>query len=221
MARVCHHRGIGKENTIEAISSAIQVSPFIVEFDVQLEKSKLNLGHPPDLGKNTVVEALELFKNNRLLPKIDLKLTSKSFDEALSLLVDVLTAWAPRKALVNISGDLNANQYMQAEQLLMSKTGDATLLNIDLGRYGANDRDEIIGHIRGLERVPFSISPNLDDDIATAIDIAKIVGIPHLHFWSTFDKHYSTTYLYSQMKLCQGNGLEVYFDIKDSNVIRD
>lgn len=218
MAKVCYHRGIGRENSLEAISSAIKTSPFLVEFDVQVWNNTLYLGHPPELGESTLAEALELFKNTRLLPKIDLKLTSESLTEALTLLVAELVTWAPRKALVNVGGETSAVEYMNSERLFMSKVGDNALLNIDLERYGGISRDEMIAHIKSLTRMPFSISPNLSDDLPAAIDIAKVVGIPHIHFWAHHDEQYTIVELYNKMKLCQKSGLKVYFDIKDSNI---
>ncbi len=221
LAKVCHHRGFGKDNTLQSISAGIKISPFLVEFDVQWSNNALRLGHPPELGKETLDEALQLFTDTNILPKIDIKLTNQSFDQAIDELVKFLEKWKPRKALINISGNLISDGYMQAEKRLMELTDDNTLLNIDLERYGRNDTNTVISHLRNLSRLPFSISPNLKDETAIAINLAKNLGITNIHFWSTFDDKHSIEFLHKQMKLCENNGLVVYFDIKTENICTD
>lgn len=218
LAKICHHRGIGQENSLKSISTAIAVSPFLVEFDVQWSDDELRLGHPPELSEPTLDQALLLFEGTDILPKIDLKLTEDSYEHGLGALVNILNVWAPRKALINIAGDLSAGRYMQGEKILMNKTGANVLLNIDLDRYKPNNQKTIIAHVKDLSRTPFSISPNLADDAHEAIKFASSLGIPHVHFWSTFNARHPIQNLHERMVLCQKNGLEVYFDIKSSNV---
>lgn len=218
LSKVCYHRGIGKENTLDSIQSAIVKSPFLVEFDVQWSKNELRLGHPPDLGENTLVEALKLFQNTNILPKIDLKLTNITFVNALGALVHILNQWTPRKAIINIDGDLDVDEYMQAEKELIRGTDENILLNIDLGRYGTNNNEAIVAYLKSLNRLPFSISPNLNDNAMIAIKLAKSLGIHHIHFWSFFDEKHSLEDLYNRMELCRDNDLEVFFDIKETNI---
>ncbi len=219
MARVCYHRGIGKENSLESIQSAIDLRPFLVEFDIQWNTGELKLGHPPDVSTTALSEVLPLFEGKTVLPKIDIKLPKPTADIAIDSLIQHLATLRPRQALINIAGEMLADEFMQAEFQLMNETGEHVLLNIDLGRYTEKSRQECIAHVQSLGRRPFSISPNLDDDTTYAIAFAKEIGILHMHFWSTFDKQYSVNYLYEKMTECLDSGLEVYFDIKTQNII--
>jgi hypothetical protein len=164
-------------------------------------------------------EALELFLATSKLPKIDIKLTSQTADQALVSLINELHTWIPREALINVDGNLKADDYMNAEAQLQEETGDNVLLNIDLGRYRGKSHEAIVVHLHSLSRLPFSISPNLDDDIEYAIEFAKDLGIPQLHFWANFDRQYTIGELYEKMKLAEARGLVVYFDIKSSNIV--
>ncbi len=219
-ARLCPHRGIGKENTLESIRSGIQLNPFLVEFDIQYFKNDLYLGHPPDLNiKSTLADALGLFTNTSTLPKVDIKLDINNFRAALELLITGLVPCSPKKVLVNISGALDASKYMAAETSMIRKTTDNVLLNIDLERYKGKSAQEIATHIIGLDRKPFSVSPNLDNDIPAAISFAIKQNIPHLHLWSYSDRTYSLKHFYKIMQSVLDSGLEVYFDIKTQNIL--
>ncbi len=220
-ARLCPHRGVGKENTIESIASGIALKPFMVEFDVHEFDNALYLGHPPVISTEATLEdALRLFANTTTMPKVDIKLNSGNAKAALQILIYKLAKHGPKKVLVNISGDLDANQYMLAELTLIKNTGEDVLLNIDLGRYAGKNNIEIANHINDLARSPFSVSPNLEDDIQGAIGFSHNQNIPQIHFWSYFDRSYRLEDLYKIMELVLGNGLQVYFDIKTQNIIR-
>lgn len=219
-ARLCPHRGIGKENTLQGIRSGIELNPFFVEFDVQYFKNALHLGHPPDLNTtSTLLNALELFANTTTMPKVDIKLDITNYSAALELLLTELTAYNPKKVLLNIAGELDADKYMAAETTITRKTSTNILLNIDLARYNGKSSQQIATHLNGLDRKPFSLSPNLDDDVSAAISFAIKQNIPQLHFWSHFDRTYSLKHLYKIMQSVLDSGLEVYFDIKTQNII--
>ncbi len=218
LARLCPHRGIGQENSLDAIGAGIKTSPLFVEFDIQWNNNNLYLGHPPVVGNDTLSQALELFKNTPIIPKIDIKLTSQTSNLALDELINQMSGWNPQKALINIAGDLNADEYFDAEKKLIAYTGDNVLLNIDLERYRGKNESEILTHINGLSRVPFSISPNLQTSTKAAIDFAKHNNIGHIHFWSFFDKKYTINNLYSRLEICKRHNLDVYFDIKTQNI---
>lgn len=218
LAKLCPHRGIGVENSLAAIQSGITANPLFVEFDIQWHNNDLYLGHPPEVGKNTLHEALELFRNTSTLPKIDIKLTSQTSNSALKALIVQLSTWNPKKALINIAGDLTADKYFQAEIRLMASTDKNILLNIDLERYSGKSKSAITAHIKHLQRIPFSISPNLATNTIDAINFAKQESIHDIHFWSYFDKKYSANDLYKRMEQCSKNGLQVYFDIKTQNI---
>jgi hypothetical protein len=218
--RLCPHRGIGEENTLTSIYAGIQRRPFMVEFDVQLHDHKLHLGHPPVLNtESTLQDALNLFVHKPVIPKIDLKLNAKTFYSAIASLVDELDDWSPNISLVSIDGDLDAKGFMLAENQILKLTDNKTLLNVDLCKYKNKTSKEIDRHIQGLTRHPFSISPNLDDDIDYAIDFAIKHKIGHVHFWAKHDKKYGLNFLYSLMERVLDSGLEVYFDISDLNII--
>ncbi|MDQ2972864.1 MAG: hypothetical protein M3Q79_00060 [bacterium] len=219
-ARLCPHRGAGQDNTLESIKSGIDLNPLFVEFDTQYFKNKLHLGHPPDLNtKSTLTDALELFTNTTTVPKVDIKLGNSNYSAALELLITELTAYSPKKVLVNIAGGLNADKYMESETSMIRKTSSNVLLNIDLGRYSGKTAQEIATHVNGLDRKPFSVSPNLDDDIQATISFAIKQNIPHVHFWSHPARTYRLNDLYNIMQSVLDSGLEVYFDIKTQNII--
>lgn len=218
--RLCPHRGIGQENTLASIKTAIAAQPFMVEFDVQMYRHKLHLGHPPAINKEaTLAEALRLFLSDQVMPKVDLKLSARSLSEGLKVLSNELISWSPRTSLINIDGELDADGFMSTESRLMRMTDDKTLLNIDLRRYKSKSLGEINKHIQSLARPPFSVSPNLDDNIEYSIEFALSHRIGHIHFWAFQDRQYDLELLYSLMQRVLGNGLEVYFDIKYENII--
>jgi hypothetical protein len=220
ISRLCPHRGIGKENTLESIEAAISIHPFMVEFDVQLYRKSLHLGHPPDVNtESSLNAALKLFLKKSVMPKIDLKLNSRTYDEALAMLIDSLVAWNPRKALINIDGDLGADKFMEAESILVSRTSDSTRLNIDIGRYKNKSKLEINRHINNLARRPFSLSPNLDDNINNSINFALQNKIPQIHFWATRNRQYDLGWLSEIMDYVLSYGLEVRFDIRYENIM--
>lgn len=218
--RLCPHRGAGIENTLSTVQSGIGLKPFFVEFDVQWHGDGLYLGHPPDMSKNTSLsDVLNLFANTPVLPKIDTKLDSHSWQLALSELIRELRKLGSRKALVNISGDLIADKYFEAETLLVKATSHNTLLNIDLKRYQGKSQKEVIEHIEWLGRKPFSISPNIDSDVEHAINFAIQEQINQVHFWAFPESKHSLQKLYELMELYLGRGLEVYFDIRADNIV--
>jgi glycerophosphoryl diester phosphodiesterase len=218
-SRLCPHRGIGKENTMQSIVAGISSMPFMVEFDVQLHSGTLYLGHPPQLNQeSTLQDALQQFLNKSAIPKIDLKLNPLTSQQSLDSLVAQLYRWGDG-ALVNIDGDLDAKGFMAAEDFLMRKTEKSTLLNVDLCRYKGVDAITIDQHINDLTRAPFSLSPNLEDDLAYAIKFALKHKIPQIHFWSFYNKKYSQEFLCQRMETVLSNGIEVYFDIKTTNII--
>ncbi|MDQ3094287.1 MAG: hypothetical protein M3Q70_03895, partial [bacterium] len=92
-------------------------------------------------------------------------------------------------------------------------------LNIDLNRYKQKTHAEIENHIKNLARTPFSLSPNLDDDIEHAIDFAFKFNVGHIHFWSNIDNKYELSYYYSLMQRVLDSGLQVYFDIRYQNIV--
>lgn len=100
-SKLCHHRGIGEENSLSAIKRGIRSSPFMVEFDIQWDKNDLYLGHPPEITNTKLIDALELFINSQILPKVDIKLKLQSFDDALSRLIKILNELKPQIVLVN------------------------------------------------------------------------------------------------------------------------
>jgi len=219
--RLCPHRGVGQENTIASIRQGIAKNPFMVEFDTQYYDGNLYLGHPPNLNKETTLaDALQLFDNALILPKIDLKVNFLDYERSLETLINQLENWNPRRALVNISDGLNIGNYMRAEAALMRRTDSNILLNIDLDRYKDKSDKQITEHLNNLPRRPFSLSPNLDDDIEASIDFAVRHGIPHIHFWAFHDRAYSLNFLYEVMDAALDQGLEVYFDIRLQNVAR-
>jgi glycerophosphoryl diester phosphodiesterase len=218
--RLCPHRGVGIENTLEAIKSAIKLNPFLVEFDIQEYKHRLFLGHPPKIDmKADLSQALSHFNKTTTLPKVDLKLSEITFDSALKLIPEYVKESILKNVLVNIDGELKPEQFMLAESNLMKNTDYKILLNIDLGRYNSLSEGTIDNHINNLDRKPFSISPNLEDNLSQVIKYAKKHKIYQIHFWSFPKSKYSLVQLYEKMNYVLLSGLEVYFDIKNQNII--
>lgn len=219
--RLCPHRGIGQDNTLEGIELGLKLKPFMLEFDIQLYDSKLHLGHPPQVNTTALLtDALSLYANGQTLPKVDMRLEGHEIETSLSLLATLLNERSNSKVLVNIAGELhNATLYMAAEQRFIQNTKDNILLNIDTARYVGKTDDEISRHVGSLVRTPFSLSPNLETDIPKAITFALEHHIPHIHFWSSFDRRYSREHLHKVMRSVLENGLEVYFDMKTENIL--
>jgi len=218
--RLCPHRGIGEDNTLGGIERGLELKPFLLEFDIQHYDHELHLGHPPEVNETaTLADALSLYSRSKTIPKVDLKLTDADIEVSLNLLAAELAKWSPRKVLVNIAGELrDAASYMEAESTLLKITDNNVLLNIDLDRYRGISDNGVAEHVENLERIPFSISPNLDANIPAAIDFALQHDIPNIHFWSSFDKRYSKEHLFGVMGYVLDSALEVYFDIKAVNI---
>ena len=221
-SRLCPHRGKGEENTVRGITAAIADKPFMVEFDVQWFQNNLYLGHPPQQKMGESLEsALALFSDTKVMPKVDLKLPKDSFDEALHFLCDTLVSSSLEKILVNIGGQADTMNYMKAEKILLAAAPHNILLNIDLRRYEEASLQVIDEHVISLARKPVSLSPNLEDDIAQAIDFALYHDIPHVHYWAHPHKKYSTEQLIDIMIITEKRGLSCYFDIGKHNIIVD
>lgn len=161
---ICPHRGLGKENSLVAIKSAIDTNPFMVEFDIQNVNGTFYLGHPPKINyKSTLIDAVEIFKNTNVLPKVDIKCNT-NWRSDIDLLINQLENYNT-DFLINIGGDnLSSRQFMNAELYLLQETKSVFLLNIDIARYYNNERNIINNHISSLPRKPFSVSPMLEGD---------------------------------------------------------
>lgn len=218
--RICPHRGIGLENTIPAIVTAVEQAPFLVEFDVQYSDGQLYLGHPPVINMDARLgDALRLFQNSSTIPKVDIKLDPQTWRTALDYLITQLNAYGPQQVLLNIDGRLDAPNYFEAESILMQRTDDNVLLNIDLARYVGQGEQAISDHLGTLHRSPFSISPNLASDINFSLDFAIANGIKQVHFWAFSQAKYSQADLIELMQQCLDRHLEVYFDIVAGNMM--
>jgi glycerophosphoryl diester phosphodiesterase len=218
--RFCPHRGIGEENTLASITAGVRTQPFLVEFDVQWINDNHYLGHPPvKKTDETLSEALQIYTGKSTMPKVDLKLTPESSRQAITALCSTLSETPVNRILVNISGKVDARDYMHAEQLLVRNTPNNVMLNIDLGRYAGISMPDIENHIYTPMRKPFSLSPNLDDDLDEALDFALNHSIPQVHFWSHEDKQYDIDRLFGILTATEEKGLTCYFDVKEQNII--
>lgn len=212
--RICPHRGIGQENTLEAIQEGLKTEPFLLEFDVQMHDYDLFLGHPPLLNTETTLEqALNLYVGHRTTPKVDVKLTTISMHQAIDRLIAIAGSYKS-KMLVNLSGSLSSSQYMAAEKYLIQAASPYILLNIDLGRYQECAAEVIQQHLEELSGKIFSISPNLEDDIQPVIETATTYDVHHIHFWTLPDRTYLKSALAIRMEQLLDRGFEVYFDVQ-------
>ncbi len=219
LERICPHRGIGDENTLAAIENGLLLQPFLLEFDVQYHHQNLYLGHPPGMAREaTLQEALELFAGQTSLPKVDLKLTERTVFVGLWAFITAIDK-LPFSVLVNISGDLQPQAYMKAEQVLMKSTPATVLLNIDLARYGKLSVAQIDAHLSSLARKPFSISPNLEAPLYMVESLARRHDIQHIHFWSHPASSYPVATLEEKLDDLQRKNFEVCFDIKQQNIM--
>jgi len=150
--RLCPHRGIGEDNTLEGIEKGLELKPFLLEFDIQSYGNELHLGHPPKVNRTaTLADALNLYQHSETMPKVDLKLADADDDSSLGLLIAELGNWSFRKILINIAGELHDPvAYMKAESTLMQNTGSNVLLNIDLARYDGENDIKIAKHVANL-----------------------------------------------------------------------
>lgn len=218
-ARFCPHRGLGKDNTLEGIKAAIELKPYLVEFDIQLHDGALRLGHPPDLNPDQMLsDALILFDDTGVLPKVDVKITEDNYVSTLELLQNIFNNRSS-KVLINIDGDCSSDVYMESEVILLDANNSNIFLNVDLGRYSEKNQEEIDAHIENLARTPFSVSPNIVNDLDETIKFAKKHKILHIHFWSTHNHLHKKADLYEKLDKVLDSRLEAYFDIKQSNII--
>lgn len=215
--RFCPHRGIGEENTLAALCKAIRRRPYFVEFDVQFYRGNLYLGHPPGRTQETLSEALQLFSSASTFPKVDIKLTPKTSQQALAR-TNALLKGIRQKVLVNVSGDVNVATITEAERWLAKNLPGHCLLNADISRYQTLGGGAIDKHLRSLAKKPFSLSPNLESDIDLACAVAVKHGIGQLHFWAHHHHTYSLQYFIPLMNRVKAEGLEPYFDIQKRNI---
>lgn len=215
---ICPHRGIGDENSLIAIRSAVKNKPFMVEFDVQNIGGKLYLGHPPLVNLDvSVAEALIEFENSNVIPKIDLKCSIDWKTDIDLLLIE--TNSVKTNMIINIGGDnLDQNEFVEAEKYLLLHSEANYLLNIDIERYGNLGDIKILNHIRSLDRGPYSVSPKMEGDFDKEIDLATSSGIKNIHFWSNNSATYSEHELEHLINYYNDQGFNVLFDIK-SNII--
>lgn len=217
---LCPHRGVGGENTLEAIKSGLLLNPFLLEFDVHCFNKELYLGHPPNRSKEaTLDQALALYSGISTLPKIDVKLDKNTIAVTIDRLIEIITKNI-RPVLINLSGNLNSEQYLKAERYLYrAHANNSIMLNIDLGRYKGLSEDVIYGHLSKLQAHIISVSPNLEDDLAPVITVARAHKIKHVHYWSSADQKYKRDDLVKRMQNLLDKGFEVYFDISTHNLI--
>ncbi len=215
---LCPHRGLGDENSLKSIRSAIETRPTMVEFDIQNLNGTYFLGHPPKINKDSTLEdALNLFSKSDVLPKVDLKCLP-DWKADISLLLSTLN-FIDYNVLLNIGGDnLSAVEFIKAENFITELSKSNILLNIDIARYGILSAAQIKQHIQSLNRKPFSVSPMLEGNFNTEIELAKACGINNIHFWSNNSTTYTENELLEIYNNYSKNETQVLFDIK-SNII--
>ncbi len=215
---LCPHRGLGEENGINAIKAAVRAKPFMVEFDIQNINGVLHLGHPPKINyESTLKDALLVYDNSIVLPKIDLKCNTDWKSDVDLLLAE--TQFTSRDLLVNLAGEnLDTAGFMNAENYLLLNSKSTILLNIDTRRYKGEKLPQIYNHINSLSRKPFSLSPMLESKYDADIDIASNCNIHQIHFWSNNSVQYSENKLLSILDKYSRLGFQVYFDINPSVV---
>lgn len=216
---LCPHRGIGEENSLSAIENAIKTKPFMVEFDIQQIDDTFFLGHPPKLNrKATLNDALLLFKNSVVMPKIDVK-CSLDWKSDLNQLLEILKNYE-KEVLINVGGEkLSPNEYIDAEKLLMEKSENNILLNVDVLRYGRKSKSKISNHLNSMKRKPFSVSPLLEGRIKKEVEIALDCGINNIHFWSNNSRKYRQKELLEIYAKYSRNNVCVLFDINPKIVV--
>lgn len=180
----------------------------MVEFDIQNKDGVFYLGHPPRMHYDAVVsEALQLFTDTTVLPKVDIKCLA-DWKKDISLLANELNSFS-RKVLVNIDWPhLTSSQVLASEKYLLDETGPHVLLNIDIERYQGFSKKDIENHINSLKRPPFSVSPKLERDYDSEIKLADECSIKEIHFWTNYSRMYSEEEL-----------LEIYHTYTSQNFI--
>lgn len=218
---ICPHRGLGVENSLEAIKAAVNTRPFMVEFDVQNVGGVLYLGHPPEINFDATIDnTLKIYRNYEVKPKIDLK-CNKNWKKDIDLLLS-RTNLLENQLIVNIGGDeLNSTDFMKAEEYLVLSSEANLLLNIDIARYSGKTTSQIIQHINSLSRKPFSVSPMLESRFAKDIKIASDCDIQHVHFWSNSTATYSEEDLFLLFEKYSKLDFQVYFDINPGIIVQN
>lgn len=216
---ICYHRGLGKENSLDAVKNAILLRPFMVEFDIQNDKGIYYLGHPPKINYDyTLEDALLLYKNSVVIPKIDIK-CSLNWKADIDLLIKK-TEHFTGDLLINVGGGiLSSSQFMDAESYLLRNSKPNMLLNIDIARYKDYELSVVKEHIKLLPRLPFSISPMIESNYKSDIETAINAGIQNIHFWSNNSKKCSENELVSLYNKYSSLSTKVLFDINPNIIV--
>lgn len=205
-SRLSAHRGYGSpQNSTKSIRAALEAGFVMVEFDVLLDNGQWWVGHAIDDDLNeTLADALALFRDNQIVPKVDFKLAVDQFvPETFQAIYQELARF-PGPKCVNLShrgqtviddthpeSFFGAQDYIHAEQLmydLRPKQDTSVMLNLDLQRYkqhaGVSD-EEIVRHIHAIKPIVDSLSPELTmpDIIEASYAVAQQCGIRTIYGW--------------------------------------
>jgi glycerophosphoryl diester phosphodiesterase len=196
------HRGLASEdnpeNSLGAIKAALDLRPFMVEFDVVLVDGAVRTSHPPQGPMDLLKDVLALFKGEKTFPKVDIKVPGISFVSIIDEVLGLISAAHLDFTLVNIGvkrGERDSNiAQMAAERHFVERAAGnkgSTGLNIDLNRYravGEGGNPVFFGaavnkHVEALGNV-FSVSPEIhEDDWELTAGFARRHGIDQIHFW--------------------------------------
>jgi len=254
-SHLAFHRGIGKENTLTALHTGVEESPYLQEFDVQrytrLQKfagkiigrqppafdhrNELALGHPPETNLNgSLDQALELFRDTAVIPKIDVKPQWWQLDhyKTIDMLLTALEKFE-RPSLINVSGSPRnipfiapkPAAFLELERYVARHAPSQAMINLDLGRFGDLSDIHVARHIETLregspERV-HSFSPLIDDTngVDRSIELALRHSVSDLHFWGIKTHSYHESDLVALAKRVTAIGLHPVIDIDLESIV--
>lgn len=75
-----HNFDFHKQNSLNAIKSAIAQNRSFVEFDVTYQNGNIKTGHPPQDSLDFLKDVLKVFRGSKTFPKVDLKLNQTNDD---------------------------------------------------------------------------------------------------------------------------------------------
>ncbi len=223
------HRGIGKENSSEAIKRAIDSKKVsFVEFDVLLKNHSLKTGHYYNRPIDEFDKVIDLFVRKKVFPKIDIKINGMNYIEIINKVLENISKKELDFVLVNISGYPKFKSlYYVAERYLVEaiynyKLEKRVKLNIDLGRY---KKYYIRPHLSKIARHVYSISPEINSNIDLVIELCKLYHIKRVMFWfdeKLKDEKLKEKIIKNAQKIINAN-LELMFDagLDEYNLINE
>jgi len=224
------HRGYSDDghifNSLKAINAALDFEPPFIEFDVSLVNGNLLTVHPPEKPLDALSDVLDLFRNKRTYPKIDIKRYSNESSSAMvNKVIDMVEQKQINFALISIGmegRDKKDIMNMETHSVCRMTCNPKIKLNIDIAKYRPAKKEikkNIRTHVKKMGDSVFSISPEINDENWDLVaQFACEHGINKLMFWlrewpQVANPKVTEETIRKALKLENKYPITVYFDI--------